>query len=82
FKQSLINIALNFNPVTVLAANFFQHDLMRAPEMYNYSVIGVSYYSYAVWWKVAAGYAVLSIIFFILGKSYALLFPGKFSPGH
>ena len=79
-RQWLINWTMNINPTLTLASNFFRDDPMRAPEMYQHSVIGVSYYAYAAWWKIMIGHLGLAVLFILMGKVYESVRRKKPSP--
>lgn len=62
-RQTIINLAVNLNPMLVIAGNFFGHDLLRAQQMYQLSLIGPYYpYSYTDWRYLVIGYWVIAIL--------------------
>ncbi|MBI4713081.1 MAG: hypothetical protein HY762_07265 [Planctomycetes bacterium] len=67
-RQWLIKSVININPMIVIAANFFNHDILRAGKMYAVSVIGPYYqYSYPGWRWVLLVYLVLGLVCFGIG---------------
>lgn len=62
-RQTIINLAVNLNPILVIAGNFWGHDLLRAQQMYQISLIGPYYpYSYTDWRYLLIGYWVIAIL--------------------
>lgn len=62
-RQTIIGLAVNLNPMLVIAGNFFDHDLMRAQHMYRISLIGPYYpYSYTDWRYLLIGYLITAIL--------------------
>ncbi|MFH1024609.1 MAG: hypothetical protein V1809_14605 [Planctomycetota bacterium] len=56
-RESLIRLAIHANPVAALSGPVFEYDLLRAPRMYDISVIGSYYrFAYPAWGTLLAEY--------------------------
>lgn len=67
-RQWAIKSVININPMIVIAANFFNHDILRAGKMYALSVIGPYYpYSYPAWGWILLVYLTFGLVCFGIG---------------
>ena len=73
-RQGVIKIAMNINPILVIAGNFFKHDILRSNSMYSICDIGPYYfYGYANWINVLLYYILISILTFglaVISRKY------------
>ncbi|MDI6733405.1 MAG: hypothetical protein QME51_04915 [Planctomycetota bacterium] len=68
-RQWVIKIAVNINPMLIIASNFFGHDPLRFREMYSICDIGPYYfYSYAHWCTILVFYIIIGVLSFAISR--------------
>jgi hypothetical protein len=78
-RQSIIQCAINLNPILIIGADFFNYDMILAPQMYKISLIQYYPHNYPEWYCVTGVYLAIALILFILARIKLRFLPHKAS---
>jgi len=65
-RQSIIQCSINLNPILIIGADFFNYDMILAPQMYKISFIQYYPHNYPEWHYVTGIYLFAALISFII----------------
>lgn len=64
FREMIVQWSINLNPMLIIGANFFNYDMILAPQMYKLSLIQYYPHYYSSWGYVVSGYLFITAICF------------------
>lgn len=65
-RGMIVQWSINLNPMLIISANFFNYDMILAPQMYKLSLIQYYPHYYLAWGYVVIGYLIVTMVCFCI----------------